>query len=74
MTAVVTKIYERFARPLPVDDATDAAIRTHFQQRRAAASQPAPTGMEASSRQSAFDWLGHWVQSPQKCRGIMWIH
>ena len=66
MTAAATEILERFARPPPVNDAADAAIRERFQQRRAAASQLTPAGTEASSRVSAFDRLGHWAQTPQK--------
>ena len=66
MTAAATKILEKFTCPLPVDEATDTAIRAHFQQRRAAAPQPMPAETEASGCQSTFDWLGQWVQSPQK--------
>ena len=66
MTAAATEILERFACPPLVDDAADAAIRERFQQRRAAASQPAPASTEASSQISAFDRLGHWAQTPQK--------
>ena len=42
MTAAVMEILERFTCPPLVDDATDAAIREHFQQRRAAALQLTP--------------------------------
>ena len=66
MTAAATEILEKFVRPPPVDDAVDAAIREHFQQRRAAASQFIPAGMETSGQVSAFDWLRHRVQTPQK--------
>ena len=66
MTAAVTEILERFARPPPVDDVADATIRECFQQRRAAASQLTPAGVEASSRVSAFDRLGHRAQTPQE--------
>ena len=66
MTAAVMEILERFACPAPVNDAADAAIRECFQQRRATASQPAPASTEASGRISAFDWLRHRAQTPQK--------
>ena len=66
MAAVATEILERFTRPLLVDDATDTALWERFQQWRATASQPAPSGPEATGHQPAFDQLGHWVQSPQK--------
>ena len=66
MTTVATEILERFAHPPPVDDATDTTLQECFQQWRAVASQPAPSGTEASSHQSTFDQLGHWVQSPRK--------
>ena len=66
MTAAAMEILERFACPPPVDDAADAAIRECFQQRRAAASQFTPAGAEASGWISAFDWLGHRAQTPQK--------
>ena len=66
MTAVATKILERFAHLPPVDNATAATIRECFQQWRATVSQPVLMGTEASGHQSAFDRLGHWVQSPWK--------
>ena len=66
MTAAATEILEKFTCPPPVDDAVDAAIRERFQQRRAAASQFIPAGMETSGRLSAFDRLGHRAQTPQK--------
>ena len=66
MTAAATEILEKFAHPPLVDDATDAAIWAHVQQWRAAPPQLMPVGMEASSHQSAFDRLGHRVQSPRK--------
>ena len=66
MTAAATEILERFACPPLVDDVADAAIWECFQQQRAAASQSTPPGTEASSWISAFDWLGHWAQTPQK--------
>ena len=66
MTAATTEILEKFTRPPLVDDAVDVAIREHFQQRRAAASQSIPAGMESSGRVSAFDRLGHRAQTPQK--------
>ena len=58
MTVVVREILERFTRPPPVDDAVDAAIREHFQQRRAVALQLTLAGTESSGRVSAFDQLG----------------
>ena len=64
MTVVVTEIIERFAHLPPVDDVADAAIWEHFQQRRAAAQQLTPAGAESSGRVSAFDRLGHQVQTP----------
>ena len=66
MPAAATEVLERFARPPPVDDAADAAIWECFQQRKAAASQSTPAGTEASGRISAFDQLGHRVQTPQE--------
>ena len=66
MTVAVMEILERFACPPLVDDAVDAAIWECFQQWRATASQPVPANSEASGWVSAFDQLGHWVQSPQK--------
>ena len=56
MTAAATQILEKFTHPPPLDDAADAAIQEHFQQRRAMASQVIPAGMESSTGQvSAFD-------------------
>ena len=67
MMEAATKILEKFTRPLPVDDAVDAAIWEHFQQRRAASTQMISAGMESSAgRVSAFDRLGHRMQTPQK--------
>ena len=66
MTAATTEILERFTCPPPVDDKADATIWECFQQRRAAALQPTPTGAGASGWVSAFDQLGHQVQTPQK--------
>ena len=66
MTVVVTEIIERFAHPPPVDDVADAAIWEHFQQRRATAQQLTPAGAESSGQVSAFDRLGHQVQTPQE--------
>ena len=39
MMEAATQILEKFTRPLPVDDAVDAAIWERFQQRRAASTQ-----------------------------------
>ena len=67
MTEAATQILEKFTHPLPVDDAADAAIREHFQQRRAVSTRMIPAGMESSAGWvSAFDRLGHRVQTPQK--------
>ena len=56
MTEAATQILEKFTCPLPVDDVADAAIREHFQQRRAASTRMIPAGMESSAGQvSAFD-------------------
>ena len=67
MTEAATQILEKFTHPPPVDDVADAAIWEHFQQRRAASTRMIPAGMESSAgRVSAFDWLGHWAQTPQK--------
>ena len=67
MTEAATQILEKFTRPLPVDDVADAAIREHFQQRRAASTRMIPAGMESSAgRVSAFDRLGHQAQTPRK--------
>ena len=67
MMAAATQILEKFTRPPLVDDAADAAIWKCFQQRRAAATQVIPAGMESSaSRVSAFNQLGHQAQTPQK--------
>ena len=66
MTAAVMEILERFTHPPLVDDEVDATIQECFQQRRAAASQPTPTGAGASGWVSAFDQLGHQAQTPQK--------
>ena len=55
MTAAATKILEKFTHPPPVDDAADAAIWEHFQQKRAVALRFIPAGMESSSWVSAFD-------------------
>ena len=55
MTAAATEILEKFICPPPVDDAADAAIQEHFQQRRAVASWVIPVGMESSGRVSEFD-------------------
>ena len=66
MTAAATEFLEKFTHPPPVDDVVDGAIREHFQQRRAVASQVIPAGMESSGRVSAFDRLGHRAQTPQK--------
>ena len=67
MTAAATEILEKFTRPPPVDDAADATIRECFQQRRATTGGEykfIPAGMEFSARVSAFDQLGHQVQTP----------
>ena len=69
MTAAATEILEKFTRPPPVDDAADAAIREHFQQRRVTTRREyrlIPAGMKSSAQVSAFDWLGYWAQTPQK--------
>ena len=67
MTEAATQILEKFTHPPLVDDAADAAIWEHFQQRRAAATWVIPAGMESSAgRVSAFDRLGHRAQTPQK--------
>ena len=66
MTAATMEILEKFACPPPVDDAVDTAIRERFQQRRAVALQLTPASAEGSSQVSAFDWLGHRAQTPQK--------
>ena len=67
MTVAATQILEKFTRPPLVDDAVDAAIQERFQQRRAVATWVIPAGMESSAGQvSAFDRLGHQVQTPQK--------
>ena len=66
MTAATTEILEKFTHPPPVDDAADAAIWEHFQQRRAATMQFIPAGMESSAQVSAFDRLGHRAQTLQK--------
>ena len=56
MTEAATQILEKFTRPLPMDDAADAAIREHFQKRRAASTGMMPAGMESSAgRVSAFN-------------------
>ena len=56
MMEAATQILEKFTRPPPVDDAVDAAIQEHFQQRRAASTRMIPAGMESSAgRVSAFD-------------------
>ena len=71
MTEAATQIQEKFTHPLPVDDAVDAAIREHFQQRRAVATWVIPAGMESSTgRVSTFDRLGHRAQTPQKEEGL----
>ena len=62
-----TQILEKFTCPPLVDDAADAAIQECFQQRRAVATWVIPAGMESSASQvSAFDRLGHRVQTPRK--------
>ena len=67
MTEAATQTLEKFTPSPPVDDAVDAAIWECFQQRRAAATWVIPAGMESSAGQvSAFDQLGHRVQTPQK--------
>ena len=67
MMEAATQILEKFTHPPLVDDAVDATIREHFQQRRAVSTRIIPAGMESSTGQvSAFDRLGHWVQTPQK--------
>ena len=69
MMAAATEILEKFTWPPPVDDAADAAIWEHFQQRRAATVREykfIPAGMESSTQVSAFDRLGHRVQTLQK--------
>ena len=70
MTAAATQILEKFTHPPLVDDAVDATIQERFQQRRTAATQVIPAGMESSAgRFSAFDRLGHRVQTPRKEEG-----
>ena len=53
MTAATTEVLEKFICPPPVDDAADVTIQECFLQRRARASQPAPT--QTSGRTSAFN-------------------
>ena len=65
MTAAATEIIEKFAHLNRVDDVADAAIQEHFQQ-RAAAQKFILAGAESSGQVSAFDRLGHWVQTPQE--------
>ena len=56
MTEAATQILEKFTHPPLVDDAADATIREHFQQRRAASTRMIPAGMESSASQvSAFN-------------------
>ena len=56
MMEAATQILEKFTCPPLVDDVADAAIREHFQQRRAVATQVIPAGMESSAGWvSAFD-------------------
>ena len=67
MMEAATQILEKFTHPLLVDDVADATIQEHFQQRRAASTRMIPAGMESSTCWvSAFDQLGHQVQTPQK--------
>ena len=67
MMEATTQILEKFTCPPPVDDAADAAIREHFQQRRAESTWMIPAAMESSKgRVSTFDQLGHQAQTPQK--------
>ena len=65
MTAAATEIIEKFAHLNRVDDVADAAIQEHFQQ-RAAAQKFILAGAESSGQVSAFDRLGHWVQTPEE--------
>ena len=53
---------------LPVTDATDAAVRERFMQRRAMTTQHSSTNPSpaAAGRVSVFDQLAQWQQSPQK--------
>ena len=65
MASTVAEVIDRLAHPLPVTDATNAALRERFMQRRMTAqhsgSTPAATGQV-----SVFDQLAHRQQSPMK--------
>ena len=66
MVNATAEILDKFAQLLPVSVAADATLRERFQQRRATAPQPPATKPAPTSHVSAFDWLKHHKQSPQK--------
>ena len=65
MANAAAEVIDGLARPLLVTDATDAALRERFVQRRVAAQYSSATPA-ATGRVSVFDWLAHRQQSPLK--------
>ena len=65
MAMAAAEVIDGLARPPPVTDATDAALRERFLQRRAAA-QHSGTTSTATSRVLVFDQLAHRQQTPKK--------
>ena len=60
------EILDRLTQPLLVSAAVDAVLWEKFQQRRAATPHPPTIKPATTSHVSAFDWLEHHNQSPQK--------
>ena len=65
MASAAAEVLDRLAHPPPVTDATDAALRERFMQRRMAA-QHSGTTPAATGWVSVFNRLAHRQQSPMK--------
>ena len=65
MASAAAEVIDRLTCPPPVTDATDAALRERFMQRRTAAQHSGATPA-ATSRVSVFDRLAQRQQSPMK--------
>ena len=65
MASAAAEVIDGLTRPLPVTDATDAALRERFMQRRPTTQHSGATPA-ATGRVSVFDQLAHRQQSPMK--------
>ena len=65
MASAAAEVIVGLACPPPVTDATDAALRERFMQRRMTAQHSSATPA-ATGWVSVFDWLAHRQQSPMK--------